>query len=234
MTTRPSILHVLRIWLPLFLLVSFAFVACGTLLTGRIVFTRSSNYLFLPFNLVLATLPLAFSIIFTHTRKPAARLCVAALWLLFFPNAPYIVTDLIHLTRIGGANGVPLWFDVLLVASYAGAGFMFGYVSLLQMQSSVAASFPRASWGIAVLSCFLAGFGIYLGRFLRWHSVHVFLDPFGLLLDIADRIVNPLSHPRTWGVTLGFGSLVLSGYLGVLLIAKLIRLPQPPPVTGIR
>lgn len=199
----------------LLLLISFAFLACAALLTGRIAFTHSLNYLFLPFNLVLAVLPIAFSTLFTHAKKPATRICFAALWLLFFPNAPYIITDFIHLTRIGGANGAPLWFDVLLVAFYAGAGLIFGYVSLVQMQTSIAANFPRASWGIAIFSCFLAGFGIYLGRFLRWHSVHLFLDPLPLFLDVLDRFLNPLSHPQTWGVTLGFGSLILFGYLAV-------------------
>jgi uncharacterized membrane protein len=210
----------------LFLFLVSAFVACGALLCGRIVFTRSFNYLFLPFNLVLAALPVLFSLIFAGATKPRRRICYGALWLLFFPNAPYILTDLIHLQRIGGANGAPLWFDVLLVASYAGAGLIFGYLSLLQMQKSMAAHFPRASWGIAILSCFLAGFGIYLGRFLRWHSVHIFLDPVSLFLDIFDRLVNPLSHPRTWGVTLGFGSLILFGYLGLLLTARLMQSPE--------
>lgn len=189
----------LSTYLHLLLLISFAFLACGTLLTGRMVFTRSLNYLFLPFNLLLAALPIIFSILFTHTKKPARRVCFAALWLLFFPNAPYIITDLIHLTRIGGTNGAPLWFDVLLVASYAGAGLIFGYVSLLQMQNSIAANFPRANWGIAVLSCFLAGFRIYLGRFLRWHSVHLFLDPVPLLLDVLDRILKPAESPTNVG-----------------------------------
>jgi len=216
----------LSTYLHLFLLISFAFLACGALLSGRMVFTLSLNYLFLPFNLVLAALPIAFSILFSHAKKPSRRVCFAALWLLFFPNAPYIITDFIHLTRIGGAHGAPLWFDVLLVASYAGAGLIFGYVSLLQMQNSIAANFPRASWGMAMLSCFLAGFGIYLGRFLRWHSVHIFLDPVPLLLDVLDRFLNPLNHPRTWGVTLGFGSLILFGYLGLVVTARLIRTPQ--------
>lgn len=218
----------LSTYLHLLFLISFAFIACGALLSGRIILTRSLDYLFLPFNLVLAALPIAFSILFAHARKSGRRLCFAVLWLLFFPNAPYIITDLIHLARIGGANGAPLWFDVLLVASYAGAGLIFGYVSLLQMQNSLAANFPRASWGISVLSCFLAGFGIYLGRFLRWHSVHVFLDPVPLLLDVLDRFASPLSHPRTWGVTLGFGSLILFGYLGLLATAKLVRTPKGP------
>ena len=210
--------------LPIALLVCFAFLACGSLMTGRILLTRSFNYLFLPFNLILAAIPILFSTLFTRAERLGARGCFAALWLLFFPNAPYIVTDLTHLPRIGGANGAPLWFDILLVAFYAGAGLIFGYVSLLQVQHSIAVNFPRLGWGVAVISCFLAGFGIYLGRFLRWHSVHIFLEPIPLFLDIIDRFANPLSHPRTWGVTIGFGSLILFGYLAVLATSRAVPL----------
>jgi uncharacterized membrane protein len=208
-------------------LIAVAFVGCGLLLTGRIVLTRSLNYLFLPFNLLLAVLPIFFSALFARAERVTAKVCFGALWLLFFPNAPYILTDFIHLPQIGGANGSPVWFDTLLVAAYAGAGLIFGYISLSQMQGAIASKFPRLSWGIVVASCFLAGFGIYLGRFLRWHSVHLFLEPVPLLLDVADRFLNPLGHPRTWGVTVGFGSLILFGYLGVVATARLVRVEQP-------
>jgi uncharacterized membrane protein len=212
--------------LHLFLFVVCAFVACGALLSGRILLTRSGNYLFLPFNLVLATFPLLFSTLFTRADRVGARTCFAGLWLLFFPNAPYIITDLMHLTKIGGANGAPLWFDILLVTAYAGAGLVFGYISLLQVQSSIETNFPRLGWGVAVLSCFLAGFGIYLGRFLRWHSVHLFIDPVPLLRDVVDRFANPFHHPRTWGVTLGFGMLILFGYMALVMTARLLHLSR--------
>jgi uncharacterized membrane protein len=191
--------------------------------------THSIHYLFLPFNLVLAACPILFSILFQRAERPLAKLGSGALWLLFFPNAPYILTDLVHLARIGGANGSPLWLDTLLVSSYAGAGLIFGYISLLHIHSSIAAQSSRLAWAVVVSSCFLAGFGIYLGRFLRWHSIHIFLEPVALLLDIQERLTNPLSHPRAWGVTIGFGGLILFGYLSMLLSARLMR---PNPCSG--
>ncbi len=205
-------------------LIVSAFVGCGLLLTIRVLMTRTLNFVFLPFNLVLAACPVIFSLLFARADRVSAKLWFGALWLLFFPNAPYIVTDLMHLTRIGGAHGSPLWLDILLVSSYAGAGLIFGYTSLLQMQAAIAGRSLRFAWLVAILSCFLAGFGIYLGRFLRWHSIHLFTEPVPLLLDVAARFTNPLDHLRTWGVTLGFGSLILFGYLGVVLTGKLSSL----------
>ncbi len=207
--------------LPLFTVITLVTFACGSLLLGRMLFTRSIHYLFLPFNLILATIPILFSVMFSSAETRKGRVIHGFLWLLFFPNAPYIVTDFVHLTRIGGANGSPLWFDILLVTSYAGAGLIFGYISLLQVQRSIAENHPVAGWMVTVCSCFLAGFGIYLGRFLRWHSVDIFLNPISLASDVADRFLNPLAHPRAWGVTLGFGMLVLSGYLAVVFLGRL-------------
>jgi len=60
---------------------------------------------------------------------------------------------------------------------------------------------------------FLSGFGIYLGRFLRWNSWDIISNPQLLANDNIHRIMHPLSHPRTWGVTFGFGLLFLFGFL---------------------
>lgn len=59
----------------------------------------------------------------------------------------------------------------------------------------------------------VAGFGIYIGRFLRWHSVDIFLNPFELFAAIADRVMHPLVHTRTWGVTLGFAVFLILAHL---------------------
>ena len=132
------------------------------------------------------------------------------LWLLFLPNAPYILTDLIHLRTVRSG---PIWLDLLLLVSCAATGLAAGYCSLRQIHLLFQShGWPRLGWVLAVSTPFLAGFGIYLGRFLRWRSIDIWMNPMGLASDVVDRFINPFLHFRTWGVTLGFGFLFLLGY----------------------
>lgn len=125
----------------------FAFVLasglCGALLLARTVETGSSSYRFLVWNLILAWVPFVLALaLYDTNRRGAARpwhLLLAAGWLLFLPNAPYIVTDFLHVGVIGGA---PIWFDASLVAAFAATGVMLGLASLLLVQAVVA-----RSWG---------------------------------------------------------------------------------------
>src|SRR5687767_1528841 len=45
------------------------------------------------------------------------------LWLLFLPNAPYLITDIIHLQRY---PSVPLWYDLILLVAAAWTGSFLG------------------------------------------------------------------------------------------------------------
>lgn len=202
-------------------LFALAFTWCSALVLARVVWTWNRDYLFLGFNLGLAGLPMLFSVLASRSRARVLQFGFGCLWLLFFPNAPYIVTDLIHLKALGGA---PIWYDILMISSCAGTGLAFGYFSLVEMQNAVSRDNRFAlGWTLAVLVCFAAAFGIYLGRFLRWHSVHAFVSPLSLISDIVDRFIHPFAHPRTWGFTLGFGMLLLLGYLILKIGADFAR-----------
>ena len=194
---------------------------CVSLLALRVELTGSLVYAFLGWNLFLAWIPwLAGQAFRASSRRgaPAAQqLAWLALWLLFLPNAPYILTDLLHLTW---RPPVPLWFDLALLLSCAGTGLLLGYISLLDVQATVEERFGRRTgWCVAIGSLFLSGFGIYLGRFRRWNSWHVLTDPAGILRDISDRLLDPMSHPRTYGVTLIFGGGLFLGYTALRLLA---------------
>ena len=97
---------------------------CGALLIVRVNETGASHYRFLVWNLVLAWVPFLAALALYDVNKRGRRrsACssrLAALWLLFLPNAPYIVTDFLHVGVIGGA---PIWFDAVLVATFAATG----------------------------------------------------------------------------------------------------------------
>ncbi len=105
-----------------FLLIMAASIVFSlAMLAVRMVHTGSTVYVFLVWNLLLAALPLCLSTLLLSVRSlRRSNLTFAGtlgLWLLFFPNAPYIVTDLIHLNRRSMA---PIWFDLILIASFPG------------------------------------------------------------------------------------------------------------------
>jgi len=143
---------------------------------------------------------------------------VGAAWLLFFPNAPYLITDLFHLdTR----PGVPLWYDLALILSCAWNGLMLAYASLSDMQRLVQQRLGSViGWAFATLALLLSSFGIYLGRYLRFNSWDVLANPIALFYDILNRLLHPFTFPGTWGVTLVFGVFLLLGYGTVRLLGR--------------
>ena len=191
------------------------------LVVGRVMMTGRGLFLFLVWNLFLAVIPFALSTLLGTAKGPLrARLLVpvGAAWLLFFPNAPYILTDLFHLER---RAGVPLWYDLALILSCAWNGLMLAYASLADMQRLVQLRLGTAAgWAFATLALLLSSFGIYLGRYLRFNSWDVLANPLTLFFDIVNRILHPFSFPGTWGVTLVFGLFLLVGYGTVRLLGR--------------
>ncbi|MBO2009070.1 DUF1361 domain-containing protein [Hymenobacter negativus] len=191
------------------------------LIIGRAAMTGRLTFLFLIWNLFLAVIPFGLSTMLGTAKgslKARILLPVGAAWLLFFPNAPYILTDLFHLdTR----PGVPLWYDLALILSCAWNGLMLAYASLSDMQRLVQQRLGFwAGWGFATVALLLSSFGIYLGRYLRFNSWDVLTNPLSLFYDILNRILHPFSFPGTWGVTLVFGLFLLVGYGTVRLMGR--------------
>ena len=191
------------------------------LVIGRVLLTGHVVFLFLIWNLFLAVIPFALSTMLGTAKAPLrARMLVpaGAAWLLFFPNAPYILTDLFHLDA---RPGVPLWYDLALILSCAWNGLMLAYASLSDMQRLVQQRLGfGAGWAFATLALLLSSFGIYLGRYLRFNSWDVLTNPLTLFFDIVNRILHPFSFPGTWGVTLVFGVFLLIGYGTVRLLGQ--------------
>ena len=191
------------------------------LVMGRVLMTGRLVFLFLIWNLFLAVVPFALSTMLGIAKGPLrARLLVpvGAAWLLFFPNAPYILTDLFHLER---RAGVPYWYDLALILSCAWNGLMLAYASLADMQRLVKRRLGTGvSWAFATVALLLSSFGIYLGRYLRFNSWDVLANPLTLFYDIVNRILHPFSFPGTWGVTLVFGVFLLVGYGTVRLMGR--------------
>jgi uncharacterized membrane protein len=200
--------------MPIFRLLLIAMLStawCLALLGLRFQWSGHTWFSFMAWNLFLAGIPLGFAVILTKTDRWRLATPLMAGWLLFFPNAPYVLTDLLHLKERGG---MPLWFDLLMLLSFALVSLWFGFQSLHLVQMWIAEKTSTfTAWAFVGVSLLLSGFGIYLGRFLRWNSWDIIRRPGALLNDIWVRFADPLAHERTWGVTLGFGGLLLITYL---------------------
>ncbi len=149
---------------------SLAFTAI--MLSVRVLLTDSIFGLFLVWNLFLAGLPLFLAMWLKEVRvnkgNPLGQMLLFISWLLFFPNAMYIVTDLFHLkARVP----VPLWFDTILLFSAAWNGLLMGFKSLSILQQIFTDMFNKVVGSLVAIGfMFLAGYGIFLGRFIRWNS----------------------------------------------------------------
>ena len=186
------------------------------LFMARIVCTGQITYSGLVWNLFLAWVPYLASLwaASVHRRQPGRPwllLVPGLLWLAFFPNAPYLLTDL---WLIGVRAPAPYWYNVGLVSIFALTGLLLGIVSLRIMQRLVAAYTGRwLSWLFCVVVSGLSGLGIYLGRFLRWNSWDLLLHPRQVLADVVVRLANPLEHTQMYAFALLYAAIILVAYL---------------------
>ncbi|HEY5388812.1 MAG TPA: DUF1361 domain-containing protein [Thermoleophilia bacterium] len=203
-----------------------ASLVCVGLVAARMVYSHTVNYWFLMWNLALAWVPfifagVAYTLASAHRAILYALIVVAAfVWLVFFPNAPYILTDFLHLGSMG--DTVPGWYDVLMLFWFAWTGLMLGVVSLYLMQDIVSRAFGGAAgWVFVIAAAGIGSFGIYLGRFLRWNSWDLLRRPMPLAGELYGKVTDPASQPRLLGFTLLFALLFLFIYVAVYIFAKL-------------
>lgn len=197
------------------LALTLASLFCVALVVARAVATDTAVWVWIVWNLFLAWLPFVFALAVYDGRRRGASATVlvplAALWLLFFPNAPYILTDFVHLDQDLAA---PVWFDALLIASFAFTGLLLGYASLYLMQAVVRARFGAvAGWAAVIGTLAMSSVGIYLGRFVRLNSWDVVTNP-DLLLGLARlRLEDPFGNSKLIAVALLFSSFLLVTYV---------------------
>lgn len=189
---------------------------------GRVYLARDMGpYRGLVWNLALAWLPYLFSLLAASLHALLPRqwwllLVPGALWMLFFPNAPYIVTDFLHLHE---RPYVPLWYDIILLATFSWTGIFLAIASLRTMQVLIKRYLGQwISWLFVAAALALSGLGIYLGRFERWNSWDILFHPKRILADIAIRVVNPMENLRFIGFTVLFTAFLLVCYLTFISI----------------
>ncbi|TGK17786.1 DUF1361 domain-containing protein [Leptospira stimsonii] len=135
----------------------------------RVSISGKQSYVFLKWNLLLALIPVGiayFLLLYYKIRKRSIDIVFVLLvftWLVFFPNSPYIVSDFIHLKP---KTGIPLWFDILLIFSFAWNGLFSGYLSLRIIHNVFEDKFNALiHWMFVLTVAPLTALGVYIGRF---------------------------------------------------------------------
>jgi uncharacterized membrane protein len=161
----------------------------------RAEFSGSARYAFLIWNLFLAWIPfvisyLTDSLAIKRRWIPLFIPVAAFLWLIFFPNAPYILTDFQHLAD--SSKNLPVWYDVMMLIWFAFTGLLLGIVSLFLMQEIVRREFGGwVGWAFVAAVAGLSAAGVYMGRFLQWNSWDLFRDPTSIALHSFQQMQNP-------------------------------------------
>jgi uncharacterized membrane protein len=162
-------------------------------LTRFIVF-QSTYYIYLFWNIFLAIIPFiisSFLLHYTEKNKLKQSLLIAGgiLWLLTLPNAPYIVTDLIHLGR---NHNAPLLYDTFLIFSAAWVGMILFMYSLSHVEKILRYKYSEKITSLAIVAItFLTSFGMYLGRFMRFNSWDVFSDASLIFTNVSNIVTKP-------------------------------------------
>lgn len=170
-------------------------------------------------NVILSIIPLVFALLLYRRRAfgkhGAAGIVFTVLWLVFFPNAPYMITDLIHLDYyVFYADGrfvpsISAWLGLLHISLAVVTGCLCGFLSLYLVHCAAQARFgKKGGWLVCAGASLLSGAGIYIGRFLRFNTWDLLHRPFIML---ATLIQPPVWHMLA--LFLLFAALTFGGYL---------------------
>lgn len=206
-------------------LMTLASLICVFLVGARIAYSDTRRYTGLVWNLFLAWIPFALAYLahVMSSRKLLLYLALpvtAFLWLLFFPNAPYILTDLSHLAKENAS--APLWYDVIMLVWFAWTGLLLGLVSLYLMHDIVQRAFGRwLGWAFVFVVSGLSSFGVYLGRFVRFNSWDALNDPKEIVVTVLGLAVAP--SMRLVAFTVLFAVFYLFIYLTLYSFGHLLQ-----------
>jgi uncharacterized membrane protein len=210
------------------LLVAASLLAIATV-EVRVWKTGDPYYRFLIWNLALAWVPLVFASAAYSAAAHSRRKLVVPLsvgWILFFPNAPYVLTDFIHLNDEQAT--APVWYDALMISSCAWIALLLGLTSLYLMQMVAKRALGTVwSWAGVVAALALASFGVYLGRFVRFNSWDALIRPGRVTNVIAHQLENPFQHPRMLAVLVLLTASLTVAYAILYVFAGLqLALPE--------
>ncbi|HRH61531.1 MAG TPA: DUF1361 domain-containing protein [Chitinophagaceae bacterium] len=188
----------------------------------RVIITGDKRFLYFIWNLFLAWIPyligMYLPIAYYTMRYKIFAYLLLIIWFLFWPNSPYIITDMLHLKQ---KKEVPLWYDLGMILSFAWAGLILGYISLIEIQNLVRKRIGRiAGWIFACIMLLLGALGIYIGRYGRLNSWDV-INPDKLYSGLITHFTDEVLQIDMLGMTLMYAGFLLVGYITIKIIIKI-------------
>ena len=199
-------------------------------LDGRLDHAGAYPLGFLRWNLALAWVPFlaamgahAAGVQPRHIAIPAVAV-LGAVWFAFLPNAPYIVTDVVHLRE----PGVVLPLDVFLIGGFAAIALALGVVSLRLMHDTVQRlAGGIVGWIVTFAAVAGAGLGVWVGRVWRWNSWDLLDGPGERLEALARAVVNAEHHARSMTLAAGVALVFFAAYVVLFAVTPTRRVSVP-------
>ena len=191
-------------------------ILAGMLNILRVLIFGNITFLYLFWNILLASIPFFISsILVLRTDKDNMIkpffIIGFILWFIFLPNAPYVVTDFIHLGRI---HGVPVMYDIFVLFSSSYVSLLFGLYSLEHMEKIFLLKFSKKITNIIIIITILfTSFGIYLGRFLRFNSWDLFTSHSSIISSVFRIFTGPNSYISVCSYTFLFFLFIYISYI---------------------
>jgi uncharacterized membrane protein len=186
-------------------------LSVAVLIAGPAIVGRSPTHHFLLWNLALAWVPFAAAIgveEFDRTGRRGLTVVSGVVFVLFLPNAPYLVSDLTHLSE---SSPTP-WLDLARLFAFAWTGCVLCAAALRIVHGVVAARYGRvAGWFLVLTSAVACGVGVAIGRFARLNSWEVFTRPDAVGSETATLALSG----QAVSVAVFFSALVLVSYLAL-------------------
>ena len=175
----------------------------------------ATGFRFLLWNLVLAWIPLLLALVVYDCYRRGTRLSLLApaivLWLLFLPNAPYLITDFVHLAP---GTQTTLYVDGVIVSAFAWTGAMLGFVSLYLMHAVIRHRFGvRTGWLTALGTLVITSVGVYIGRYMQWNSWDLIRRPGARITELLQSFDQRALIAHAAGVSMLLAMLLALTYV---------------------
>ena len=165
---------------------------------------------------------------------PTAFALAAVVFVAFFPNSAYLITELNFSHRKEG-DGVPLWFDIVMTLTLTMSGILNAIVSLALVQTflmfgfdlrdGIPSSPPTWTWAVAAGVLLLACVGVWMGRMIRLNSWDVVL-PWRILVKLFRHLRQPGKVGELIGFTLTHWVLLALLYTAVYAPVSMLVLSE--------
>lgn len=148
-------------------------------------------------NLFLAFIPFALSF-WLYRRRSTSRTLLwwvaFAVFFAFLPNAPYLLTDIIHLiraTRSGYSAMILILIFIPLHLFAILSGFEMYVISLLNQGHYLKRiGLEKQIFTSEIVTHALCAVGVYMGRFRRFNSWDLVSDPANVVLVTLDDLTH--------------------------------------------